>query len=188
MDWVTLSADVGLVAVGAATLSICLGLLMAVRYSPVRLWPHRRINTFAIHRYLAYITLAAIALHVVVLLFVHRVVFRVVDILLPIHSPLQPVQNTLGAIALYVLLLVLVTSLARVQIGRLLWKSLHYLVYPAGVLLFIHGVFTDSELKTGKADLLDAEKVYVMICFLLVLAASLAALRLRRLRVRARIA
>src|ERR1700739_923585 len=101
MGWITFSADVGLVAVGAATLSICLGLLMAVRYSPVRLWPHRRINTFAIHRYLAYITLAAIALHVGVLLFVHRVAFRLVDILLPVHSPLQPVQNTLGAIALY---------------------------------------------------------------------------------------
>ena len=188
MDWITFSADVGLVAVGSATLSICLGLLMAVRYSPVRFWPHQHINTFAIHRFLAYITIAAIALHVAVLLFIHRVVFRVVDVLFPIHSPLQPVQNTLGAIALYVLLVVLVTSLLRVQIGRGLWKSLHYLVYPAGVLLFIHGVFTDSELKTGKADLLDAEKVYVMICFLLVLAASLGALRLRRIRARARIA
>jgi len=188
MDPITLSADIALAAVASATLSICFGLLMAVRYSPVRLWPHRRIDIFRIHRYLAYFTLLAITAHVVILLFARRVVFRVVDVLFPIHSPLQPLQNTFGAIALYVLLVVLVSSLMRAQIGRRLWKSLHYLVYPAGVLLFIHGVFTDSDLRTGKADLLDGEKVYVMGCFLLVLAASLFALRLRRIRVRARAA
>ncbi|MBW4027415.1 MAG: hypothetical protein HIU93_08415 [Acidobacteria bacterium] len=184
IDWITLSADIGLGAVASATLSICLGLLIAVRYSPLRLWPHRRIDIFRIHRLLAYLTLVAIAAHVLVLLLARRVIFRWIDILLPIHSPLQPLQNTLGAIALYVLLVVLISSLVRVEIGRRLWKSLHYLAYPAGLLLFIHGIFTDSELKTGKADLLDGEKVFVMGCFLLVLGASLFALRLRRIRAR----
>ena len=49
MTALDLSADVGLLAVFLATANICLGLLIAVRYSPRRLWPHRRINIFAIH-------------------------------------------------------------------------------------------------------------------------------------------
>ena len=38
------SADMGLLAVFLRTTNICLGQLIAVRYSPLRLWPHRRIN------------------------------------------------------------------------------------------------------------------------------------------------
>jgi DMSO/TMAO reductase YedYZ heme-binding membrane subunit len=184
MDAITLSADAGLVAVTCVSLSICFGLLMAVRYSPVRFWPHRRIDIFRVHRVLAYITFLAIGAHVVLLLLDRRVHFRLQDILLPIHSPLQPFQNTLGAIALYLLVIVLLSSWWRIKLGRRTWKSLHYLVYPAGVLLFIHGVLTDSDLRTGKADLLDGEKVYIMLCFLAVLLASLFALRLRRIRAR----
>ena len=41
-----LSAYVGLLAVGAVTLNVLLGLLMALRYSPHRSWPHHRFNYF----------------------------------------------------------------------------------------------------------------------------------------------
>jgi len=41
-----LSAYVGLAAVGAITLNMFLGLLMAFRYSPHRSWPHHRFNYF----------------------------------------------------------------------------------------------------------------------------------------------
>ena len=43
---IDLSADVGLVAVGLVTLNLLLGLMMALRYSPVRYWPHRHFNYF----------------------------------------------------------------------------------------------------------------------------------------------
>ena len=49
MTALDLSADVGLLSVFLATTNICLGLLIAVRYSPSRLWPHRRVNIFAVH-------------------------------------------------------------------------------------------------------------------------------------------
>src|SRR6267142_2579831 len=42
-----LSAYAGLAAVGAVTLNMLLGLLMAFRYSPHRSWPHRRFIYFA---------------------------------------------------------------------------------------------------------------------------------------------
>ena len=40
------------------------------------------------------------------------------DILWPIHSPLQPKLNLAGAAALYLLLFVLLSSLLRTRIGR----------------------------------------------------------------------
>jgi hypothetical protein len=49
MTALDLSADVGLLTVFLATANICLGLLIAVRYSPSRRWPHRRANIFAVH-------------------------------------------------------------------------------------------------------------------------------------------
>ncbi len=183
MDLVDLSAYAGLAAVSLATANLLIGLLMAVRYSPVKCWPHRRFNLFYAHRITAYATITLTLIHPLILLFVRRVPFRVVDILLPIHSPLQPLQNTLGAIALYLLAIVVVTSLYRLSIGRKWWKRTHLLVYPAAILLFIHGVFTDSELKTGRADVFDGEKVFVEICFLVILFASLASIQIRRKRI-----
>jgi hypothetical protein len=53
-----LSAYVGLAAVGAVTLNMLLGTLMAFRYSPVRQWPHRRFNYFRLHNLSGYAALS----------------------------------------------------------------------------------------------------------------------------------
>jgi DMSO/TMAO reductase YedYZ heme-binding membrane subunit len=79
----------------------------------------------------------------------------------PIHSPLQPWINLAGAVALYLLVLVMGSSLLRTQIGRPLWRKLHYLVFPAAVLLFLHSILTDPNLKDGHPDLLDGGKVFL---------------------------
>ena len=163
-----------------ATLNICLGLLIAVRYSPVRYWPRRRFNIFALHNWTGYGVLTATLLHPVILLFGSQVRFRLLDIVFPVWSPKQPLENTLGAIALYALVVVVVTSFARVRIGRRLWKLLHFLVYPAAALLFVHGLLTDPTLNDSAIDYLDGEKVFVEACLVVVLAASLWAMRYRR--------
>jgi hypothetical protein len=46
-----LCAYFGLLAVGAVTFNMMLGMLMAFRYSPVRSWPHRRFNYFRLHNW-----------------------------------------------------------------------------------------------------------------------------------------
>jgi predicted ferric reductase len=185
VDLVDLSSYAGLGAVGLATLNLLIGLLMATRYSPVKYWPHRRINLFYLHRITAYAAIALTLIHPLILLWVKRVHFRVLDLVFPVWSPLQPFQNSVGAIALYLLLIVVGTSIYRLNIGRRWWRLFHWLVYPAAVLLFVHGIFTDSELKTGHADVWDGEKVYVEICFLLIVVVSVLSLRIRRRRIAA---
>jgi DMSO/TMAO reductase YedYZ heme-binding membrane subunit len=88
-----------------------------------------------------------------------------------VHSYLQPTLNTIGAIALYLLALVLVTSLLRTRIGRPLWRRLHYLVFPTAVLIFIHSIYTDPNLRDGHPDLLDGGKVFLEIAALVIVAA-----------------
>jgi predicted ferric reductase len=171
MTLLDLCSYIGLGAVGAATLNILLGTLIVLRYSPVRQWPHRRLNVFALHQWSAYATVALTLTHPLVLLFIRAPHFRVVDILWPIHSPLQPKINLAGAGALYLLLVVFVSSLLRTRIGRPIWRKLHYLVFPAAVLLFLHSVLTDPNLKDGHPDLLDGGKVFVEACCLIIVAA-----------------
>lgn len=161
MTLLDLCAYLGLGAVGAVSINLLIGLLMALRYSPVRHWPHRRINIFWLHQWTAYCAVALTLTHPLVLLFVNAPHFRVIDIAWPVHSPLQPKLNLAGAGALYLLMLVFVSSLLRTRIGRPLWRNLHYLVFPAAVLLFLHSILTDPALKDGHPDLLDGGKIFV---------------------------
>ncbi len=154
-------AYLGLAAVGCATVTLWLGLLMALRYSPVRQWPRRRVNVFALHQWTAYLAVTFTVTHPLVLLWVKAPHFGWVDLVWPIHSPLLPKLNMAGAGALYLLVIVLGSSLLRGRIGRPLWRSLHYLVFPAAVLLFLHSVLTDPLLKDRRADLLDGGKIFV---------------------------
>ena len=162
-----LCSYLGLGAAGMATLTLLLGLLISLRYSPVKRWPHKHVNVFALHQWSAYAAVVLTLAHPVVLLWVKAPVFRVVDLLWPIHSPLQPLINLTGAVAVYLLLVILLTSLLRNSIGRGLWRKLHYLAFPTVVLVFVHSLFTDPLLKDGKPDMLDGGKVFLEIACLL---------------------
>lgn len=168
-----LCSYLGLGAVGAATVNLWIGMLMSLRYSPVRLWPHRRLNLFSLHQWTAYLAVVLTLTHPIVLLFLHQPHFRVLDIVFPAWSPLQPKLNLAGAAAVYLLLLVFVSSLLRSRLGHPLWRRLHYLVFPMAILFFLHSVLTDPNLKDGHPDLLDGGKVFVEIASLLSLIATL---------------
>jgi methionine sulfoxide reductase heme-binding subunit len=172
-----LSAYVGLTAVGAFTLNMLLGTLMAFRYSPVRQWPHRRVNYFRLHNISGYLALSLAVIHPIVLLFDRSAKFRLIDLLYPVHSPSQPLQNTIGAAALYVLAVVVVTSYLRVRLGRRLWKSFHFTVYIAAAALFWHSLFTDPALKNSPVDWFDGGKLFVEACLIIII--TVGALRWR---------
>lgn len=168
-----LCAYVGLVAVGVVTLNLLLGMLMAFRYSPHRSWPHRRFNYFRLHNWSGYIALSVSLLHPAILLVNKDPRFRVLDLLYPVHSPSQPLENTIGAIAFYLLTFVVITSYLRLRLGRHLWKSFHFGIYFAAAALFLHSLFTDPALKGDPIDWFDGGKLFVEACFLLIVVLSL---------------
>lgn len=154
------------------TINILLGLFLSARYNTVRRWPHRRIPIFDIHNWTAYIALGLVFLHPILLLCSRTAGFRIVDVLLPIHSPKQTLYNCLGALAFYCVVFVVVTSYLRFRLGSRLWKKLHYVAYAAAAFVFVHGILIDPELKNRPPDLLDGEKVLVEVCALLIVVAT----------------
>jgi len=158
-------AYVGLVAVGAVAFNMVLGMLMAVRYRPVRSWPHRRFNYFQLHNWFGYVALAAAILHPLILLLNKPTRFRMVDVVYPVRSPSQPLENTVGAVALYTVAIVVVTSYLRVRLGRRLWKSVHFTIYFAAIAVFWHSLFTDPDLKNSPLQWFDGGKVFIEFCF-----------------------
>jgi len=101
MSAIDLSSYVALLAMALLTTNILLGLLISVRYSTLRSWPHRQINIFALHNWTGYTALCVAGLHPVVLWFSKTAGFRWLDLLWPVYSPSQPVVNSLGAAAFY---------------------------------------------------------------------------------------
>lgn len=168
-----LSAYAGLAAVGVITLNLLLGMLMAFRYSPHRSWPHRRFNYFRLHNWSGYVAVSVSLLHPAILLLNKRPRFRLSDLVYPVHSPSQPIENTVGAIAFYLLAFVVVTSYLRLRLGRHLWKSFHFSIYFAAAALFFHSLFTDPALKGDPIDWFDGGKVFVECCFVLIVVVSL---------------
>ena len=178
---IDVSSVVGLIAIGIFTAQILLGLLLSVGYNPIRQWPRQRwIKLFTFHNWLGYLGLATALLHPLILLTSSEVHFRLFDVFVPIWSPVQPIPSTLGAIAFYLIAFVVLTSYFRRLFGHHNWKLLHYTAYAAAAVFFVHGVWADPMLKNRPIDWIDAEKVYVEACALLVVGATVVRFRQRR--------
>jgi DMSO/TMAO reductase YedYZ heme-binding membrane subunit len=121
---------------------------------------------------MGYTGLVLALLHIVLLWGSAEAKFRVVDVLYPLVGPKQPVINMLGALALYVLIVIVVTSYYRAAIGHDRWRIIHYGTYLTATLFFIHGIWSDPTLKDHPIDYLDAEKVWIELSFLIVIVAS----------------
>src|SRR6266566_3269608 len=147
---IDISSVAGLIAVGIFTAQILLGLLLSV----------------------GYIGLTTAFIHPLILLASATAGFRLFDILVPIWSPTQPFENTLGAIAFYLIAFVVLTSYFRRVFGRHRWKQLHYTSYGAAAIFFVHGTLADPLLQNRPVDFIDAEKAYVEGCALLVAAVT----------------
>jgi predicted ferric reductase len=170
MTAVGVSGTIALGAIGLLTVNLLLGLLLSVGYNPARQWPRQHVKLFTLHNWTGYVAFAAVVLHAGALLFSTDPRFRLYDVLVPIESPVQPLSNNLGAVGFYLVAIVVVTSLRRVRsaLGRHWWKLVHYTTYAAAVVFFTHGVIADPLLQNRPIDFIDAEKVYVEACALVV--------------------
>src|SRR3954469_6012138 len=185
---VELSAYVALVGVGLLAANLLLGLLMGGGYNPARHWPHRALKLFKLHNWTAYIALPAALVHPAILLFSTSPRFLLVDLLVPVWSPVQPVSNVLGAVALYLVILVVATSFFRRVLGRHRWKAFHYPTYAAAIIFLIHGLIADPTVTGRAIDYIDGEKVYVEVCAALVTGLTVWRIRHRRAKRRAELA
>jgi len=138
-EWIRLC---GFVAYFYFTVAVIFGLF---RKSPTI--KKQKKLLFQLHLSEGWLGLFALIAHALLLLIDQYQPYRLIEILIPFTSTYQTILSALGIFSFYVFLLVLITSdLWITKMNRKIWKSIHFLVLPAWVMSFVHGVFigTDS--------------------------------------------
>jgi len=97
------------------------------------------------HQILAVIMAVFVALHLLTLLLDPLIPFSVINLILPVNEPYSPVAVSLGVIALYGMVAVLVSSWMRGKLSYRSWRTLHYASFITFWLVTAHGVFSGSD-------------------------------------------
>ncbi|HUP74836.1 MAG TPA: ferric reductase-like transmembrane domain-containing protein [Acidimicrobiales bacterium] len=140
--WWHLARTAGLVAWALICASVIWGLLLSTRVlgrRPTRPW------LLAMHRYLSALAIGATAVHVVALLADSYIQFRIVDVLVPMASPWRPGAVAWGIVALYLLLIVEMTSLVAERLPRGVWWTIHLSSFALFTFGTIHGLQTGTD-------------------------------------------
>lgn len=106
--------------------------------------------------------------HAMILVIDHYSPFNWSQLLIPFSHPDKPIPYGLGSLALYLLLLVLVTSDFRALLPKKLWLGVHLLSYPAYFAFFIHGFYsgTDSQSLPALAGYVGTAAALLVLTFI----------------------
>lgn len=140
--WWHLARTAGLVSWALITASVLWGLLLSTRVlgrRPTRPW------LLALHRYLSALAIGATAVHLVAQLADSYVQFRVVDLVVPMASPWRPGAVAWGIVALYLIVLIEITSLIDDRLPRGVWRSIHLTSFAAFTFGTVHGLQSGTD-------------------------------------------
>lgn len=148
-----LARAAGFAALVAATLSVTLGALASGRPEATLAGRDRRVLRQLAHRSAGVVTLAMLALHVVLLVTDRYVDLALPGVLVPFTAGYRAFAVGLGTLSLYGFLVVAVTGAAR---GRLAssertsrsWRVVHASAYAVWALALGHGVLAGTDTGT----------------------------------------
>lgn len=124
------------------TLVVALGIVATLGWrSPG--WP--RFLTTALHRNLALLSLAFLAIHIVTAVTDPFTALGWQAAVIPFSSYYRTFWLGLGVIALDLLLALIATSLLRQAIGHRAWRFVHWLAYACWPIAVVHGLGTGSD-------------------------------------------
>lgn len=101
--------------------------------------------SIAFHQFVATVGLLLLGVHIGGVLIDEYVPFEVSDVLVPLGSTYRPIAIAFGIVAMYMTVIVVVTSWARRFLGTRWWRRAHLLAAPAFVIAMIHGIFAGSD-------------------------------------------
>ncbi len=136
----------GLVAWGLAASSVLWGLLLSTRVLGGR---PRPAWLFDLHRFLGGATVTFTAVHVLAILLDDYVHFGLVEVLVPFTGTWHPAAVAWGIVAMYVLVAVELTSLARTRISTRLWRRVHTASFAMFALGSIHAITAGTDASGG---------------------------------------
>lgn len=141
-----LTRSTGAAALVLLTLTLVLGVVDVTRWSSPRL---PRFVVDGLHRTVALLVVAFIAVHVVTSVIDSFAPIRLADAVIPFGSSYRPLWVGLGALALDLLLAIIATSLLRARLGARAWRAVHWLSYASWPVALVHGLGTGSDVRAG---------------------------------------
>ncbi|HVV66924.1 MAG TPA: ferric reductase-like transmembrane domain-containing protein [Candidatus Saccharimonadales bacterium] len=160
-EWYVIRAA-GFVAAGLLLLLMISGIgqVTGLTYrliEPVKAW--------MIHKAMALALCAAIFIHVFFLVVDHFIIFSIPQVAVPFLShynngttfmglALGNLAVTFGILAMYGIVIIVLSSLGWIDTHKKIWRWLHYTGYAVILLVFLHGIFIGSDLKYGTFRLL----------------------------------
>lgn len=163
METIELSGIIGMIALAALSLNFLVGICI---WSKVTYTLPYSLSFLQLHKFTGYTAAITILLHIVLLPLDPASKFTWTDLLLPAWTEHQPLANTFGSVALYLIGVVVVSSYYKENIKLPVWRALHFLSYFAAVPLILHSIITDPKLQDRPIDWFDAEKLFVIACCL----------------------
>ncbi len=143
-----LNRGTGVVLLVLLTVSTCLGLFAS------RGEAGGRVPAFVrqvLHRDLSLLAVALLAVHVVTAVADSYVDIRWWQAFSPLGASYQPLWLGLGAVALDLIAVVVVSSLLRAWLSWRTWRALHWLAYLAWPISLAHGVGIGTDATVGWA-------------------------------------
>jgi methionine sulfoxide reductase heme-binding subunit len=132
----------GIVSLILFSVVACLGLLSVARAQSAW-WP--RFLTVELHRTLALLSIAFVAVHVATAVFDPFTHLGLGAALVPLASAYRPLPVAFGVVSVYLVAAVVVTSLLRDRIGRRTWRAIHWTSYASWPLAVEHTLTAGSD-------------------------------------------
>lgn len=167
METIEFSGIIGMVALAGLALNLLVGLCI---WTNVQYQLPYKLTFLQLHKFTGYTAAICILVHVVLIPLDPASGFTWADLLLPAWTQHQPLANTFGSIAFYLIGIVIISSFYKESMRYPLWRTLHYLSYFAIIPLTLHSIMTDPKLKDRPIDWFDAEKLFCIFCCVVILA------------------
>ena len=140
------SRATGVVALLLLTAVLVLGILVNRQG---RLPGLPRFAVTDIHRNLSLLAVTFIAIHVLTAVLDTYVHIPLLSAVVPFASGYERLWLGLGAISLDMMLAMIVTSLLRGRMNRVLWRAIHLLAYASWPAAFAHSIGSSKDLQQG---------------------------------------
>jgi predicted ferric reductase len=108
-----------------------------------------RFAVTSLHRNLSLLAVAFIAVHVLAAVLDTYVSIPLAAGVIPFASGYERLWLSLGAISLDLMIAMIVTSLLRGHLNRVLWRAIHLLAYLSWPVAFAHSIGASKDLQQG---------------------------------------
>lgn len=101
-----------------------------------------------VHRFISSLAMLMVITHVVSLWMDSYIEFTVADLLIPFASSFEPLAVALGVIAMWVMVIVWITSVAMPWLPQGVWKAIHFTSYLSLFAVALHSGMVGSDVGT----------------------------------------